>query len=244
MDDLERLFRHLVEVLTTNHPNRLGAAFQVSELYQSILPYRKYKKQLGFEWKEDYGMAVLRLLAGEADYVTVEPAEVREQLILEARATNPNPGAFREFAAARVKLNGTALRSVQAASRSFAPPSAPPADNPALKPEQWAQFAPPADATIESIAKPPVFEAVDHTPTDVPSPLDPEAATLVPKPVEPTPAAPVCPNCSSSLPTHRSVQYCPFCGCQLAPVPCPVCGDEIEVGWLFCATCGRGGTDG
>ena len=119
MDDVERLFTQLVQVLTESQPERLTSAFQLSELYQSMIPYRKYKKQLGFESNEDYEMAVLRLFAGVSDYAMVEPEEVREQLVIEAEATNPNPGAFREFAAARVKLNSSAVRSVQTASRSL-----------------------------------------------------------------------------------------------------------------------------
>lgn len=241
MDDLERLFRQLVEVLATNQPERLTAAFQLSELYQSILPYRKYKRQLGFECNEDYEMAVLRLFAGEADYANVEPDEVREQLVLEAQATNPNPGAFHEFAAARVKLNEKAVRSVQSAARSFAPP---PTEEQEQKPEQWAQFAPPLEDTIEDIPKPPVLEAVPQAPGKVASAPNPDPAALVQEPAEPIQAAPGCPGCGAHLPTHRSVQFCPLCGCQISPVPCPVCGDEIEVGWRFCVTCGRDGLEG
>lgn len=240
MDDLERLFRQLVEVLATDQPERLATAFQLSELYQSVLPYRKYKKQLGFECNEDYEMAVLRLFAGESDYALVEPAEVREQLAEEARAANPNPGAFREFAAARVKLNESAVRSVQVALRSFAPP---PADSPESRPEQWAQFAPPVETTIEETLKHPVFEALDHRPGERALAADADAATSAPEIAEPVPSAPTCPDCAKRLPIHRSVQYCPFCGTQLKPVPCPVCGDEIEVGWRFCVTCGRDGAE-
>lgn len=229
MDDLERLFRHLVHLLAEHQPNRLTAAFQLSELYQSIIPYRTYKKKLGFESNEDYEMAVLRLFAGERDYATVEPVEVREQLVLEAQETNPNPGAFREFAAARVKLNEKAVRSVQTASRSFAPP--PPDGEPAPNDEQWGQYAPPVGHTREETQRPPESEAAQRAPSD--------AAT---KPIDRPPPAPDCPGCHKPLPTHRRVQYCPFCGCQVAPVPCPVCGEEIEVGWRFCITCGRDGS--
>ena len=239
MDDLERLFRQLGTVLVQTQPDRLSAAFQLSELYQSIIPYRKYKKQLGFECNEDYEMAVLRLFAGESDYAEVEPAEVREQMAVEAEAANPNPGAFREFAAARVKLNDTAVRSVRVSSQSFAPP---PTSIPESKPEQWAEFAPPVEATIEEMPKPPVFEAVDQRPAE-PGDVDPDAVTLTPEPVKPIPSAPTCPGCAERLPTHRAVQYCPFCGNQLTPVPCPICGDEIEVGWRFCVTCGRNGSE-
>lgn len=238
MDDLARLFRNLVEVMTTDHPERLNSAFQLSELYQSILPYRKYKKQLGFECNEDYEMAVLRLFAGESDYATVEPAEVQEQLVLEAQAANPNPGAFREFAAARVKLNETAVRSIQAASRSFAPPT-PPAAQGTVEDQQWAPptdvaaFAPPASEPTAANQKPPVFEAIEHTMEEAPP---------VPEPYPVDARAPQsrCPNCDDELPKNRSILFCPFCGYRVGPTACPNCGEEIEAGWRFCVTCGRG----
>ncbi len=243
MDDLDRVFRKLVDVLTTEDPQRLTATFQISELYQSILPYRTFRKQLGFECNEDYEMALLRLFAGESDYAAVEPVEVKEQLALEAQAINPNPGAFREFAAARVKLNETAVRSVRSASTSFAPPPDPPTPKPELHAEQWAQFAPPTDEPTEPIVRPPVFEAVDQTPPDKPVVPEPAQAPSDP-PLAPAPRkGPCCANCNESLPSNRSVVYCPFCGNQTGPATCPSCGDEIEVGWHFCVTCGRSNSD-
>jgi len=215
MDDLDRLFRKLVDILATEDPQRLTAPFQISELYQSILPYRTYRKQLGFECNEDYEMALLRLFAGESNYATVEPDEVQEQLVLEAQEKNPNPGAFREFAAARVKLSETAVRSVRSASRAFAPPSPPVAPKPGPQADQWAQFAPPTDEPAE------------------------------PQPAEASPPkrGPSCVSCNGSLPTNRPVVYCPFCGKQTGPAKCPSCGEEIEVGWSFCVTCGRRNSD-
>jgi len=222
MNDLDRLFRQLVDELTANDPKRISAPFQISELYQSILPYRTFKKRLGFECNEDYEMALLRLFAGEADYATVEPEEVKEQLRLEAQAIHPNPGAFREYAAARVKLNETAARAIQSASRAFAPPSSAPVPEQQPSAEQWAKFAPPADEPTEPIVKPPVFEAVER-------PQKPAATDL----------GPCCANCNERLPVNRPVVFCPFCGSQAGSATCPGCGDEIEVGWRFCITCGR-----
>ena len=122
MDDLERLVRELANVISEEDPARFRTPFQVSELYQSLLPYRSYKTRLGFDSSEDYDMAILRLLAGERGYASVEPTEVQEQLALEAEAANPTPGLYREFAAARVTLNGNAIGQAwqqHATSRSW-----------------------------------------------------------------------------------------------------------------------------
>jgi hypothetical protein len=243
MDDLDRLFRQLVDVLATKDPQRLTAPFQISELYQSILPYRLFRKQLGFDCNEDYEMALLRLFSGESDYAAVEPDEVREQLALEAQAINPNPGAFREFAAARVKLNETAVRAVRRASQSFAPPPTPTNAKPEPLAKQWAQFAPPKDEPTEPIVRPPVFEAVAQKPPDETPEPEPVRATSEPPPAQPVQLGPSCANCNESLPTNRPVVYCPFCGSQMGPATCPGCGDEIEVGWRFCVTCGRSNSD-
>ncbi len=258
MNDLDRLFRQLVEVLTAEDPGRTATPFQLSEIYQSIIPYRKFRKQLGFESNEDYEMAMLRLFAGEADYATVEPDEVKQQLALEAQAVNPNPGAFREFAAARVKLNEPAVLSVRGISQTFAPPPPAAVQKPEQQAKQWAQFAPP-DVPTEPILKQPVFEAVDHDPlgetpkheqkTGEPEPpapkSEPEPTPVVIEAelVEATDLGPHCTNCMEKLPTNRPVVFCPFCGERIGPVSCPDCGNEIEVGWQFCITCGKGDTN-
>ena len=244
MDNLDRLFRQLVDVLSTKDPNRVTAPFQISELYQSILPYRSYKKQLGFECNEDYEMAVLRLFAGESDYATVEPPEAKEHLLLEARSVNPNPGAFREFAAARVRLNETAVRSVQQASRAFTPPPASSIEKPGPGAEPWARFAPPNDEPTDSAVKLPVFEPIDCTPSPGIAEVDPVHAGPDPLKVQPHRSESICSNCNEILPSHRSVLFCPGCGKQVGPFCCPGCGNEIEVGWRFCVTCGRRGSDG
>ncbi len=48
-----------------------------------------------------------------------------------------------------------------------------------------------------------------------------------------------CPYCGAELPEGREVFYCPFCGGNVKGVRCPDCKTELEVGWLYCITCGR-----
>jgi hypothetical protein len=44
--------------------------------------------------------------------------------------------------------------------------------------------------------------------------------------------------CREDLPVRDKLNFCPFCGTDLQLVPCASCGDEIEPGWRFCASCG------
>jgi hypothetical protein len=233
MDDLERLFRGLIAAIRESGPARLRAPFQVSELYQSIIPYRGFKKQLGFDSSEDYDMAVLRLLAGERDYASVEPQEVREQLALEAEAISPTPGLYREFAAARVTLNVAAVQSLDSEAESYAPPDARAEAPPDSEDER---FGPPVELP-EGDSAGLVFEPVDAPPRAVEPTRQPTAARDHP------PNAPTCPDCSQTLPPGRQLVFCPFCGVQIAVFPCRSCGSEVEPGWTYCAECGRAATD-
>lgn len=44
--------------------------------------------------------------------------------------------------------------------------------------------------------------------------------------------------CRGDLPERESLNFCPFCGTDVNVVPCPQCGDEVQPGWMFCASCG------
>ncbi len=141
----------------------------------------------------------------------VEPIEVREALALEAEAVNPNPGAFRDFAAATVVLNPGAVRSVLEGQAAYAPPAAPPA------------AAAPPDPPAAGAAGEPVFEAVD-------------IGRSGRAPSEP---ANTCVHCDAKLPRTRQAVFCPFCGHELQALHCTRCGDPLEPGWRFCLTCGH-----
>jgi hypothetical protein len=212
MDDLDRLFRHLVNHLATEAPERLRSPFEIAELYQNIIPYRGHRRSLKLDSIEDYEMALLRLLSGERGYAAVEPVNVQETFVLESESVNPNPGAFRDFAAATVRLSHGAVRSVL---------------------DEKAAYAPPEPATEDSEYAPP--EVTEPEPS---SPPEPEPAGsgggLVFEAVEVT-----CPHCQEELPGGRRVIFCPFCGQQLEESRCARCGDPLEPGWQFCGTCGQ-----
>jgi hypothetical protein len=212
-NDVGRLFRGLVAVLAERDPGRLERGFQVAELYQDLVPYRTHRGQLGFASNQDYEAAVLGLLAGLGDFARIEPAEARETLAAEAASRNPDPTLFREFAAARVRLNQQRVRTLLAGNAAYAPPSETPEPEPSAAPTAAAVSPPP-----------PVFELAAEPPP--------------PRIRQTAPATPRCPSCEQALPADRAVVFCPFCGKEVGRPVCARCGDDLAPEWRFCPRCG------
>lgn len=222
-DDVARLFRGLVEVLARHDPTRLRAGFEVAELYQQILPYRKYRNQLDFATNQDYEGAVLGLLAGLGGYAAMEPVEAQETLAAEAASPNPDPTLFHEFAGARVRLNAARVDQILAGEASYAPPKPPPPPAP-MPPPPIATPAPQPPAP-----RGPVFELAPE-PEPEPAPARPPSGR--------SPGGPVCAACAAALPADRPVVFCPFCGTAVGAGGCARCGDELLAEWQFCPRCG------
>ncbi len=208
-DDLDRLFHRIVHALAQRGPERVNQPIQVAELYQELVPYRQHRAALKLDTHQDYEMALLRLLAGERGYARVEPKEVQEAFVTEAQAALPEAGVVHEFAAARVYLNSTAAKTVLAGAEAYAP-----------------HLPTPRSVAPATSATPPRGGGAGEA-------GGAEGAEAAGVAVEP------CPYCDADLPEGREVFYCPFCGGNLKGVRCPDCKTELEVGWLYCITCGR-----
>jgi len=224
MDDVDRLFEYLVRHLTQTAPDRLERPFQVSELYQRLIPYRLHRTELGFESIEDYEMAVLRLLAGERGYVAMQPEDAQRVLAAEVETPNPTPGAFREFAAATMTLDPAAVRRIIHAEETYAPP-----------PPRKSAFGPPAMSSVP--APPPLPMPADPVVDPTLPSAEARAQNLVFEPVHHADVA-VCPGCTEVLPSTRAVHFCPYCGLRIDTIPCRRCGDPVEPEWRYCPTCG------
>ncbi len=231
MDDVTRLFRKLVGVLADADPAQLREPFRVADLYERILPYRRFKRDLKFDSVEDYDMAVLRLLAGDGGYAAVEPIEAREAIALEADAVRPDTDAFRAFGNATVRLQERAVQSVLTEEWAFAPPVFPLPDAPARGHEREHEQR---RREGERGSRGLVFEAVPEQ-QGSPGKTEVGDATASPRAA----GAPRCAECDAPLPERRSVAFCPFCGHGLERVVCPSCGEPMESGWRFCGTCGH-----
>ena len=217
-DDLDRLFERLVSVLAEDAPGRLAVPFPAAEVYERLVPYRSNRSILKVATHQDYEMAVLRLLAGERGYASLDPAEVRDALQREAAESNPDTGVFRQFPDAILSLNRLAAERFLRGDRAYAPPSPPP-------------LAPPPESADAAER-----EEEEEEQAQGKAPLAGAAFELA----EQSEAPRQCPYCGETLPGSRKVNFCPQCGQPPSgELRCPACGGEVDVGWRYCVSCGR-----
>ncbi|WP_420129681.1 zinc ribbon domain-containing protein [Longimicrobium sp.] len=101
MDALDRLYRR-VSLALARDP---GRALTVGDLYQEVVPYRLIRSELGFAELAEYEHALLRLLAGEREYLETERPEVADEFRRELQAPNPILGIYRDYADVGVQPN-------------------------------------------------------------------------------------------------------------------------------------------
>jgi hypothetical protein len=209
MDDLDRLFQRLVHNIRNGHVEYLSVPFTVQELYDTLIPYRHYRRDLGIDTNQDYEAAVSRLLSGEKGYVRADPA-MQEKLKKELASPHADTGLFRDYADARISLVpdavqrlGVSIPAQNAGGYSVGPPRTPAGNGSSERAatESTTSFAIPGLATME--------------------------------------VAEGCRFCGGTLPTDRAVTYCPHCGQNLAAKHCAGCGAELDPTWKFCVNCGK-----
>ena len=123
MDELDRMYRRLVQNIRAGFPDLLTRAFEVSLIYQQIIPYRLNRRELGLDSNDEYELALLRLLSGERGLVTGDD-EMQRALRAELESPNPDLSAFRAYATSTVALVPESLRAHDAQPRCRAPPGA------------------------------------------------------------------------------------------------------------------------
>jgi len=301
-DLLRRFHRALVREIQASNPEHLSAPFSVAEIYQNLVPYRTHRDEIGVEMNADYEHALLRLLAGENDFLTIESRTARQEIREELESPNPNTGLYRDFAAADVRLNPEKIdealmwdlgqgedQPVEGVPEDAAPIDGPDAEvldgeaglekeaeepeveeiladdvedvdveEEEMVPEEMmeeagvdevdpvAEVEDMTDKTVEVDPKevpvelsgqevpwPAEVEVVlDVEPDAVPSSTDSETMRAEGAPPE------TCAWCREGLPQRPGVNFCPYCGCSVHLVPCPECGEELELNWRFCIACG------
>ncbi|MGZ8398796.1 MAG: zinc ribbon domain-containing protein [Gemmatimonadales bacterium] len=211
MADLDRFFRQIVRNLAATDPARLHRPLPLSELRETIVPYRANRRALELESAEDYELVLMRLCAGEGGFARTEPAEVRAEFEVEVGSSNPDLEIVQRHGNAVVSLESKplALALNHQPGLAFAPPDAP--GRPVVREEP-------------SIGLPelPARETLDE--------VDLAGATGH--------AALRCGLCDRGLPTGRVVNFCPHCGASQGMPRCPACRSETEAGWRHCVGCG------
>jgi hypothetical protein len=246
MDSLDRLFRHLVRTIRASYPQYLSQPFEVAELYQTIMPYRHHRRELGLDTNQDYEMALLELLSGARGLLVVDD-QMRDALKRELASANPDPGAFREFATAQVALSPDAVRQINApaeagvtaTARASAVAAEPTRAQAAPRPAVGRAGAAPTAATTGPTGAARAPSAAVETPITRAS--APTIAVTTPHTSNGIAVGngETCRYCGGDLPEGRRVVFCPHCGQNLTVVNCLACGTELELGWKFCTSCGR-----
>lgn len=217
---LGRFHSILVREIRQAAPRYLDGPFTVAEIYQDLVPYRSHRDAIGVEMNGDYEDALLRLLAGEGDFLILESGVARRALREELQHSNPNTGLFRDFAAVDVRLNPEKVDAVVDADE-YRPVSGAPVEIPTG-----------VSHTFE-------FESTEVDPEDeVMDEPEKTAADEVETPAVEGSAAESCQWCAETLPGRSVLNFCPHCGGNLMLKPCTECGEELEAGWGFCPACG------
>lgn len=261
MDDVERLFHKLVDVLANYHPDRLSQPLEASEIYRRFIPYRRFRSVLKFDTNQDYEMAVLSFLAGKHGFASVEPPEARDELVAEAESINPNPSFIREHAAVRVYLNSNEVAKYLDRREPYAPPDeeepersekvddhddegvTDSADAEEPKLDQFERWVWGGTRDEELVDDGPAEDSQDEPAggkTESAFELSSEERMDVSLSVtEEDETRAACIHCEKDLPLNREVKFCPFCGGDQTKRECKACGEELELGWKFCIGCGE-----
>jgi hypothetical protein len=253
---LRRFHEILAREIHARDPGSLGSPFTVAEIYQELVPYRSHRDQLGVEMNADYEHALLRLLAGEGELLIMESDAASKEMREELNSPNPNTALYRSFAAAEVRLNPDKLDADLMGG--YVPPETE-LEEPMAEGEPPHETLPRAEGQVRDEGfegGEPEWEGEGSVETELDAALAPgESAHQVsglqmasppneggkPErnlPVEDKLPYDNCPWCKESLPERPGIRFCPFCGSNVRLVPCPSCGEELELNWRFCVACG------
>ncbi len=271
IDDQEVLGRFhgaLVREIQAKHPEHISSPFTVAEIYQNLVPYRTHRDEIGVEMNADYEYALLRLLAGEGDYLSIESKTARQEIQEELDSPNPNTGLYRDYAAADVRLNPHMLDEAmleEISQRVTVPVHTDdvPTEVEVMEEDELEEGGSDggvSEGGLERMEVEPLganlepLEEVEGPGEELdsegfPVQLSGETDGFETEDIvitgagakEETPDLPTfenCPWCRETLPKQAGVRFCPFCGSNVQLVPCPGCGEELRLNWRFCIACG------
>src|SRR5687768_12109013 len=115
MDELDRMFRRLVHNARAGFPDLLTRSFEVSALYQTLIPYRLNRAELGIDSAEEYEITLMRLLSGTRGLLSGDP-DMQAALQAELESPNPDLSVFRAWGTASVSIALSAIRTLDGPS--------------------------------------------------------------------------------------------------------------------------------
>ncbi len=230
MDDLDRLAFRVARTVRTTYPHLLERGFTLSDLEERLAPYPETRREMAHGGPDGYEQAVLRLIAGERGYLAAEP-ELQEACRRALQMASPAVSIVRSWAGSTLTLRGSAFslgneRTTDGSTRNAV------ATHHRHSPEHRADAHDKRESVDNSLG---VVEFVSAGDSRKPSSQDQHS-----KQAEPC----ACHFCGGTLPSGRSITYCPFCGLDLTVRHCPACSTELERTWRFCVSCGRQADDG
>ena len=259
-DLLDQFHRILVREIRKSNPEYFEAPFTVAEIYQHLVPYRTHREELGVEMNGQYEEAMMRLLAGEGEYLILDSEPASRKIRKELESPAPNTGLFREFAAAEVRLNPDRvvgehlMDGVEDSAQERSAPAQEPDPQVSLEVEEEVEpiKEPPAtESSMQGTAKasrgagrsgkasPRAGSATAARPTAGPQ-GNGETAPLGMSAVATDDLPSSCPECTGALPQREGLRFCPHCGVNVHIVACAECDADLERSWNFCIYCGAG----
>ncbi len=250
MQELERLYRHLISTVTASGTPRWQDPILLSDL-MALIPYRTGRRALGIDSSEEYELLILRLAGGEGSYMHTEPEAVGQRFANEAVSVNPDLGVLREFRDARLMFAPAPLMRVLQGGNSdeeWAPKTdrgptiivpeekeTPGRLDEATPGRPDARTPEPPRPAAPSLTRPPAPQPPRPSAPSTPRPPAPSSAPTVPRPASDIDA---CIHCRRVLPVGRNVKFCPYCGGSQTAATCPACNEEVELSWKHCVNCG------
>lgn len=241
-DLIERLYRRLLEA-ALGRDGEAPSQLTIGDIYQDLIPYRSVRGELGIFELAQYENALLRLLAGEGEFLRLMDAAAGRELAAELTSPNPILGIYRDYPSARVELLElpVADSSAEIDARSTSPGAADTIlDVGAFTADVDEELEKGNEETDGAEQLPEI-----RYPAPVPVPAD---ATRVERPAAAPPqgapegaggeSSASCLACRQLLPDVAGLHYCPHCGADQTEVPCERCASPIRSDWNFCIRCG------
>lgn len=106
LDDLDRLSFRLARIIRQQYPQLLTQGFTLIDLEERLLPFRETRREMADSGAESWERAMLRLLAGERDFL-VSPPDLRVACQQALKSPSPTLALVRSWSNSLLLLTAT-----------------------------------------------------------------------------------------------------------------------------------------